>query len=127
VSKEWHRTNDTAVLTLYSDKPKAATLSDAGAFTAGGEIPTRTLVLDADETTSVKMPVTAVNGQAGVAVSTADVLYAVKLGGNGLDGPPVESQWLALLVGIACGPAAIGLSMRIQNYRDLAGVIQIGE
>lgn len=71
---------DDAVLTFRSDRDQAVTISDAGAFSNGGEVPTRDVQLEANGTTTVRFPVTETSGgKAGVGIRTDRALFSVVL------------------------------------------------
>ncbi|MFD1585504.1 hypothetical protein ACFR9U_00800 [Halorientalis brevis] len=67
--------NGTLVLTFKADRPTAVTLIDAGAFMSGGELPTRTAVVDGR--TTMTMPVTQVGSMVGITIVSDGVRYAV--------------------------------------------------
>jgi len=68
-----------AWVTIRSDRAQAITVTDAGAFMEGGEVPQRTVAVSAGERTTIKVPATQVNGYAGVSITTDNTLYAVPL------------------------------------------------
>ncbi|ADB79721.1 ORF5 [Haloarcula hispanica pleomorphic virus 1] len=68
-----------AVLVLRSDFTQRITVTDAGAFMAGGDVPEQKATLREDERNTVRMPVTMVDGFAGVSIDTAANLFAVPL------------------------------------------------
>jgi len=76
VSSSYDPQNETASVVIESERAQAITVSDAGAFTQGGEIPRRTVVVDDGERVTVELPVTTVNGKVGLAISTDETLYA---------------------------------------------------
>lgn len=61
---------------LRSTEPMAVTVSDGGALSEGsGEIESRTVALDANETTRVNLPVTKSSGKVAVIISADGALY----------------------------------------------------
>ncbi|WP_336135556.1 hypothetical protein [Natronomonas amylolytica] len=68
-----------AILVFKSDELQRVTLTDSGAFMAGGEVPQRDVVLRSEGTNHVEWSVTQHDGFAGVSVSTGSTLYAVPL------------------------------------------------
>lgn len=69
-----------AVVTIHSDVHQTVTLSDAGAFSNGGEVPTRDVGLMPNETVTVRFSVTETQaGKAGVGLFTAHSMYSVIL------------------------------------------------
>lgn len=86
-----------AVLVLRSDRPQRITLTDSGAFMAGGEVPQKMATLRAEEPNTVRMDVTSYRGFSGVSIQTTRVLYAV----------PLERQ--TTLVGPPWGPSDVQL------------------
>jgi hypothetical protein len=112
VSAEYNEGNATAVLSFQADKPTAVTLTDAGAFQQGGEIPQRTAVVDGQ--TSMQIPVTEVDGMVGVTVSAGNTLYAVPIDttpdANLFSGDPTwQDMQIAGFSGFAGGLLIVGL------------------
>lgn len=69
-----------AVLTFRSSSSQVVTIWDAGAFADGGEPPSRDVRLEANETTTVRFPVSETDGgKAGVGISTDRTVYSVIL------------------------------------------------
>jgi len=69
-----------AVLTFRSFEDQEITIWDAGAFSKGGEPPSRDVLLEAGETTTVRFPVTQTNrGKSGVGILTDRTVYSVVL------------------------------------------------
>jgi hypothetical protein len=68
-------TNGTLSLTFRADGPVAVTLIDAGAFRQGGQLPTKTQVIEG--TVTIEMPVTKQGAFVGVTVITGNTRYAV--------------------------------------------------
>ncbi|WP_335999366.1 hypothetical protein [Halorientalis halophila] len=80
VSKSYEadeRGNGTLSLTFRADGPQAVTLYDAGAFMTGGQLPSRTQVIEG--TVTVEMPVTRPEGSeyVGVTVVSGGTRYSV--------------------------------------------------
>jgi hypothetical protein len=67
--------NGTLSLTFQADGPQAVTLYDAGAFRNGGQLPSKTKVIEGRHT--MEMPVTRQGQFVGVTVVTANTRYAV--------------------------------------------------
>ncbi|AQL43937.1 hypothetical protein BV210_15045 [Halorientalis sp. IM1011] len=67
--------NGTLSLTFRADGPQAVTLYDAGAFRQGGQLPSKTKVIEG--TVTVEMPVTRQGNFVGVTVVTGNTRYAV--------------------------------------------------
>lgn len=68
-----------AHLVFKSDKLQRVTLTDSGAFMAGGEVPQRQVTLRSEGLNHVEWTVTEHDGFAGVSVTAGDTLYAVPL------------------------------------------------
>lgn len=69
-----------AVLTFRSQIPQEVTLSDAGKFSEGGDVPQRDVRLRPNGTQTVRFPVTKTDsGKAGVGISSDRALYSVVL------------------------------------------------
>lgn len=67
-----------AVLTFRSDSDQTITLTDAAAFSEGGEVPERDVELEAGEMTTVRFDLSTTDaGMAGVGVRTEFTLYSV--------------------------------------------------
>lgn len=62
----------TAYITLSSSAVQTVTLTDAGAFLKGGEVPYRDVNLGKGETSTYAMPVTRSNGYVGLSISTEE-------------------------------------------------------
>lgn len=77
-----------ALVTLRSERAQSVTLYDAGQFQQGGKPETRTVALDKGQTATIEIPVTEVDGQVGVGISTRDTLIYGEIikasGGGGL-------------------------------------------
>lgn len=69
----------TAVLVVDSSTTQRITLSDAGAFIAGGEVTRTHWTVTPDQPMTLRIDVTQTDGFAGVAVDTRSTLYAVPL------------------------------------------------
>lgn len=76
ISSSYDEQNGTATLVIESDTTQAVTLSDAGGFRQGGQIDTRTVVIERGERVTVTLPVTKVGSRVGVAIDTKHTLYA---------------------------------------------------
>ena len=61
------------------ETPIGVTVTDAGSFMEGGEIPQTTKTILPDRKTRVEVPATNVDGFVGVSVATPNTLYAVPL------------------------------------------------
>lgn len=128
LSSEYDQDGGTATLTLLSTEPQGVTFSDAGAFVAGGQVATRTEVLDSGRNT-ITMPVTNADGYAGVSVSTANVLYAVPLTTTSTVSfsPSSPNDMLALALGAGLvGPGAVLAGWKIRERRRANGVTHVG-
>jgi len=94
-----------ARITLRSSASQAVTISDAGRFQEGGEIPVRTVALRSGDTATVEIPVTEQDGYVGVAISTDKTpLYAEivqRPSGDGLDILRALSSLQAWIAGAA--------------------------
>ena len=67
--------NGTLSLTFRADGPQALTLYDAGAFREGGQLPSKTRVIEG--TVTIEMPVTRQGSFVGVTVVAGNTRYAV--------------------------------------------------
>jgi len=79
ISAEYDEESGEAVVTLESNTLQDITLSDAGAFVAGGEVRQRTVTVRPDERVTIRMPVTKTDGYTGVSIATRQTLYAVPI------------------------------------------------
>lgn len=70
-----------AYVKIRSDTLQQITITDAGAFLQGGEIPRRSVMVKPGETTTIKIPATKVRGFVAVSVATPETLYAVPISG----------------------------------------------
>lgn len=69
-----------AVLTFQAEREYVVTLSDSAAFAEGGDVPTRTVTISANGTTTVRFDVGKTEaGKAGVGLQTDLGLYSVVL------------------------------------------------
>jgi len=100
--------NGTLSLTFRADGPQAVTLYDAGAFRNGGELPSKTKVIEG--TVTIEMPVTRQGNFVGVTVVAGNTRYAVphRIGGqadsNLFSGRPTwQDTQIAGLSGFAGG------------------------
>lgn len=112
-------------LTFESDIARSVTLTDAGAVREGGEVPRRTVILEPGEST-VRFPVTEVDGLAAVTIGTSSVLYSVVLEDtSGLLDVPAPSDRAALLIGIALPPVLGYLWVRRRRSLDDSGIVRV--
>jgi len=112
-------------LTFESDIARSVTLTDAGAVREGGEVPRRSVVLEPGEST-VRFPVTEVDGLAAVTVGTSSVLYSVVLEDDaGLLDVPAPSDRAALIIGIALPPVLGYLWVRRRRSLDDSGIVRV--
>lgn len=116
-----------AVLELHSDVSQSVVIADSGAFIDGGEVDTRTVDLEADDRTTVRMPVTEARGFAGVTINTDQVAYAVPLedpdDGAMLPGDPSTADaWVATATTASIFVLAVPIS--VVAVRRMRGVIR---
>lgn len=112
--------NGDAVLVLRSDYTQRVTVTDAGAFMAGGEVPRKKATLREGERNTVRIPVTRHNGFAGVSVDTGSVLFAVPLEEQStLIGGPWTKQ--DVTVGALAGAASVAFISIIVVIRAVTG------
>lgn len=107
------------VLEVRTDEPTALTITDAGAFSAGGEMARRTEIVDG--TATIEMPVTKVEGLVGVTISTPETLYAVpvRVSFQLWQGTPTWNEvHLSALGGVVGGLGAAVLIARRKRDRD---------
>jgi len=76
ISSSYDEQNGTASVVIESERPQTITVSDAGAFSKGGEIPRRITVFGSGERRTIELPATKINGKIGLAISTDETLYA---------------------------------------------------
>lgn len=79
ISAEFDEESGEAVVTIESDALQDIVISDAGAFVQGGEVRQRTVTAKPGERTTIRMPVTKVDGYTGVSIATRQTLYAVPI------------------------------------------------
>jgi len=70
VDSEYRANESIALITLRSRAAQTITFTDAGRFRQGGQVPVQVEVLRPGETATFEVPVTEVDGWAGVAIST---------------------------------------------------------
>lgn len=119
----------TATLTFETTETQGVTLSDAGAFVAGGTVATKTVVLQPDENpNTITMSVTNADGYAGVSVSTANTLYAVPLSTASTVSlsPSSPNDMLALFIGAGVGPGVVLAGHKLRQRRRKNGVTHVG-
>lgn len=122
VDAQFDDSDDTATVTLHSRTLQQVTITDAGAFIQGGEVPQRSATLRPDAETTISMPVTEVDGYAGVSIATSQTLYAVPLDDPKklVPGSPQSSD--PLIVGVAVfalfAVALPGSYFAIQRFSD---------
>jgi len=89
VESEYRANESMALITLRSRAAQTVTFTDAGRFRQGGQVPVQVEVLRPGETATFEVPVTEVDGWAGVAISTERTrLYSEivkRPSGGGLD------------------------------------------
>lgn len=100
-----------AVLMFWSDQEQVVTLTDAGAFSEGGEVPTRDVRLRSNEPTVIRFAVTETDGgKAGVGIETDLVTWSVVLrdARHLLGGPWTvdDARVAALFASVASGAVA---------------------
>jgi len=117
---------ETASITLYSEIPQEVTISDAGAFVEGGEVPQRTVYLKPGEKTTVEMPITVADQQlgqqyAGVSITTAKTLYAEPLETSSplIGGPWTYQDVQLVAVTVAATTSTIVIVMLLRSRFDL--------
>lgn len=119
----------TATLEFATTKTQGVTLSDSGAFVAGGTVATKTTILRPENNPqTVNMTVTEADGFAGVSVSTAHTLYAVPLETSepvSLS-PSNPNDMLALLTGAGVGPGVVAAGWALRERRRANGVVHVG-
>jgi ABC-type Fe3+-hydroxamate transport system substrate-binding protein len=102
--------NGSATVTLRAETYETVTITDAGAFASGGEIPRRVVVLDPGETT-VEMPVTeSGSGLVGVTIGTNETLYAEPIVANQTQDDGLfdrSATWTAVQYGSAGGAVGV--------------------
>lgn len=112
IDSEYREGDGEVAVTIQSDLTQDITVSDVGAFIEGGEVPQRTVRVDAGETTTIAVPVTEVDGLVGVSIKTRETLYAEPLeyrdtGGNPFARTSSTTGWLggasaaAIMTGLA--------------------------
>lgn len=111
-----------ARLTLHNtgDTRISVTITDAGAFMDGGEIPQRAITIDPGKET-IEMPVTETpGGSAGVTIDAQNTLYAVPLERNNV---LIGGPWTAndARLGAAFGAISVSLVSLVIVYRRLSG------
>ena len=67
------------VVVEVRDVPQGITVTDAGSFMEGGEVPRTTKTVLPDGKTRIEVPATVVDGFVGVSITTDDTLYALPL------------------------------------------------
>ncbi|WP_144426067.1 hypothetical protein [Halanaeroarchaeum sulfurireducens] len=115
----------TMVLVIRSDVPQLVTLTDAGAVWGGGEIPQRSLTLQAGRN-RVSIPVTEVDGRVGVTIATQRVLHGTTLttGTTLLPGPFGRDD--VQIAAIAGAFAGVGVTALIA-FRRVTGTTSTPE
>lgn len=116
---------DHMVLVIRSKIGQRVTLTDAGAVMQGGEVPRKTVRLEAGRN-RVRMPVTEYSGSVAVTISTRNVLYAKRLdtGSSLITGPyGKDDVQNSALGGLAAGLGVTGLIA----YRRVKGVADAPE
>jgi len=116
VDSEYRDNESMALLTIRSRAAQTVTFTDAGRFRQGGQVPVQVEVLRPGETATFEVPVTEVDGWAGVAISTERTrLYSeiVKQpSGGGLD----ILKTLSSLQAWAAGAAIAFVWMVVAGY-----------
>jgi hypothetical protein len=107
----------TATVVFESERAQRLTLTDAGAFVAGGEI-FRDSATVFEGRNTVRVPATQVSGYAGVAIDTGDTLYAKKITEVSSSGPAISYQNVQMLIGITAIGAAAFTFRTVRKRRD---------
>jgi hypothetical protein len=118
VSSGYNDTAENAYLELHSDRYKTVTISDGGALAdGGGEIPSRTVVLEENTTTRVVVPATKTNGKVAVVISTDETLYGHIISEpDYLVGNPFSYQDAQLTAASAAGTVALISIIMVARY-----------
>lgn len=114
-------------LTFEASEPTAVTLVDAGGFQEGGVLHQRHFIVDPGEST-YQFPVTKIDGWVGVSITTDEVVYAEPIRVDDMTSvldPPVESDLLALAVGISLPPMILWGYDAWKSRREGEGVTRI--
>jgi hypothetical protein len=96
----------TATIVIESDIRQRITLSDAGTFKEGGVVRQRSEVISPGERVEISMPVTKVDGFAGVSIKSRETLYAVPLKSE-VDFFDSESTWQTVQVAALGGASGV--------------------
>ena len=76
VNSSYSEQSGQASITLESERRQDVVITDAGAFTTGGEVERREVTLRPGESATVEMPATESAGRVGLGIETETVLYA---------------------------------------------------
>ncbi|QSG08878.1 hypothetical protein [Halapricum desulfuricans] len=116
VSASYDRDAGMATVVIESEETQKITLTDAGAFVQGGEVPQRSVVVTPGERTEISIPVTNADGFVGVSIATQKTLYAVPLTSQ-VQWFDSESTWQTVQVAAFGGASGVLVVAALLAYR----------